>query len=82
MMNWNNVDLSLGGYQRYMKLIDPLSFDLLLLEVSCNIREINRETVTEQFETDLEQRIRDAKEIFAANLDSIVAQAKEEREMQ
>ena len=78
-MNWNNLDLTEDSHERDANLIDSLSFDTLLLEISCNIKDINQETVKEQFNTDLNNAINEAKSIFKANLDNIVKQAKKER---
>ena len=78
MINWNNIDLK-SSYERDLNLIDALSFDTLLLEIACNIRDINPQTVSEQFETDLQSRIDEAREVFALNLANIVKQANRER---
>ncbi len=78
-MNWNNINLT-DGYERDQNIIDPLSFDALLLEIGCNLREINAQTVKEQFETDLQSRIQSAREVFGLNLKNIVEQAQKERE--
>ncbi len=77
-MNWKNVDLT-DGYEREQDFLDGYSFDTLLLEIQCNLKEINRKTVEEQFLTVLRYKIDDAKEIFYNNIDNIVAQAKKER---
>ena len=77
-MNYNNLDLS--DYERDVNIIDPLDFDTLLLEINCNIKDINAETVTKQFNEDLQNCIEGAKSIFNANLNNIVKQAKKERQ--
>ena len=77
-MNWKNVNLK-DGYERERDFLDGYSFDTLLLEIQCNLKEINRKTVEEQFLEVLNSRIDDAKEIFYNNIDNIVAQAKKER---
>jgi len=77
-MNWNNVNLK-SNFERNQNIIDPLSFDTLLLEISCNVQEINEETVLAQFETDLKSRIQSAREIMLSNLDNIVKDAQEYR---
>ena len=73
-MDWTNVNLD-SSYERDQHIIDPLSFDTLLLEVSCNLPEINRETIRAQFETDLKSRIESAREILNDNLDNLVKNA-------
>lgn len=78
-MNWKNVNLD-SAYERAQPIIDALSFDTLLLEINCNIKEINRETVRKQFEEDLQNRIRSAREVFNDNLGNIVTEAKRYRE--
>ena len=78
-MNWNNINLK-SSYERAQPIIDSLNSDTLLLEINCNLREINKETVRKQFETDLQNRISSAREIFEANIDNIVREAKEYRE--
>lgn len=80
-MDWKNVNLK-SGFEREQNIIDPLSFESLLLEVSCNIKDINKETITAQFETDLKDRIRSAREVFNNNLDNILNDALEYRNKQ
>ena len=76
-MDWNNIDLN--SYEVDCNLIDGLTFETLLLEIHCNIREINETTVRKQFEDDLNSRVDEAKSIFEANLKNIVKKAKKER---
>lgn len=76
--DWSNLDLS--GHERDLCLIDPLTFNALLLEIRCNLREINIATVTAQFESDMQSRIDEARTIFRDNLQNIIAQARKERE--
>lgn len=78
-MDWHNIDLS-SPSESDSYLIDPLTFDTLLLEIGCNIRDINARTVAEQFEEDLQSRVAEAREIFAANLQNIVQYAQQQRE--
>jgi hypothetical protein len=75
--DWNNVDLS--GNERNAYLIDPLTFETLLLEIGCNSRDINEDSVRRQFEDDLLSRIQEAREVFEVNLQNIVKQARKER---
>ena len=49
------------------------------LEISCNLIEINEETVKAQFYESLNSKIQSAKDIFNANLQNIVKFAQEER---
>jgi len=78
-INWSNIDLS-SSYQRSLNILDPYSFDSLLLEVTCNLPVIDRQTVRAQFMTSLQSKIDCAKEVFESNLDNIVKQALKERE--
>jgi hypothetical protein len=63
-------------YETSLNLIENLTFDTLLLEIECNCRTIDAQSVTQQFEEDLRSRIQSAREIFQANLQSIVRKAK------
>ena len=76
--DWNNIDLN-SMNERDLNIIDPLTFETLLLEIECNIKDINKGTVTEQFLEDLNYRNKEAVEVFKANLDSIVKKALEYR---
>ncbi len=78
-MDWNNVDLK-SGYERSQNILDGYDFDTLLLEIACNVREINKESVKAQVMESLANNIRSAKEVFEANLDNITEQAIKERE--
>lgn len=76
-MDWNNVDLK--SHEVESHIIDGYTFETLLLEIHCNVKEINRETVKAQFMESLNSKIQSAKEVFAANLDNIVKVSLEER---
>ena len=78
-MDWKNVNLE-NSYERDQPIIDPLSFDTLLLEISCNVREINAKTVMQQFEEDLQSRITSAREVMRNNLKNIVKNAQNYRD--
>jgi hypothetical protein len=77
-IDWENVDLE-SPCGRELHIIDPLTFSALLLEVGCNLPEINRGTVRAQFELDLHSRIAEAWSVFEDNLDNLVAYARKER---
>jgi hypothetical protein len=78
MFDWYNINLD-SSFERDQCLIDPLTFEIFLIEVGCNLREINAETVTAQFEEDLQTRIDEARSIFKSNLPNIVKYAQEKR---
>ena len=40
-MDWKNVDLS-SDYERSQDILSSYSFDTLLLEISCNIKDITK----------------------------------------
>lgn len=77
-MNWNNIDLN--SSEASLPLLDPYTFDDILLEVSCNVREITPETVRKQAEHSIREKYRVALEILDANLQNIVNKAIRERE--
>ncbi len=73
--DWNNIDMH-SPYETSLNLVENLTFDTLLLEVQCNCEKIDEQTITAQFEEDLRSRIESAREIFQANLESIIRKAK------
>ena len=77
-MDYLNIDLN-SDYERNTDILDGYNLDTLFLEISCNLREINEETVKKQFYESLNSKIQSAKEIFNANLQNIVKYAQEER---
>ena len=77
-MDYFNIDLN-SDSERNTDILDGYNLDTLFLEISCNLREINEETVKQQFYESLNSKIQTAKEIFNANLQNIVKYAQEER---
>ena len=77
-MNWKNIKLG-DGYERDLNLLDPYDFDTLLLEINCNVKEINRETVKAQAMESIKAKYQTAIEILNDNLDNITKQAQKER---
>ena len=77
-MDYLNIDLN-SDYERNTDILDGYNLDTLFLEISCNLREINEETVKKQFYESLNSKIQSAKDIFNANLQNIVKYAQEER---
>ena len=77
-MDYFNIDLN-SDYERNTDILDGYNLDTLFLEISCNLREINEETVKKQFYESLNSKIQSAKDIFNANLKNIVKYAQEER---
>ena len=77
-MDYLNIDFN-SDHERNSNLLDGYYFETLFLEISCNLTEINEETVTAQFYESLNSKIQSAKDIFNANLKNIVKYAQEER---
>jgi hypothetical protein len=77
-MNWSNIDLK-SEYERTRPILDNYSSETLLLEINCNVREINTATVRAQFEASLQSKIDSAREIFEDNLQNYVKNANEYR---
>ena len=79
-MNWNNIDLE-NEYEASRNILENYTFDTLLLEIYCNIKEenISKEVIKKHFESVLIDKINEAKEIFNNNLNNIIAHAKNER---
>ena len=77
-MNYLNIDLS-NDYERNTDILDGYDLETLFLEISCNLTEINEETVKQQFYESLNSKIQSAKDIFNANLKNIIKYAQEER---
>ena len=77
-MDYLNINLN-NDHERNTNILDGYDLETLFLEISCNLREINEETVKKQFYESLNSKIQTAKEIFSANLQNIVKYAQEER---
>ena len=77
-MDYLNIDLT-SDHERNTDILDGYNLDTLFLEISCNLREVNEETVKKQFYESLNSKIQCAKDIFNANLKNIVKYAQEER---
>lgn len=77
-MDYLNIDFS-NDHERNSNLLDGYDFETLFLEISCNLTEINEESVKKQFYESLNSKIQSAKDIFNANLQNIVKYAQEER---
>jgi hypothetical protein len=75
--DWSNIDLS--SHESTYSIIDPYTFDGLLLEINCNLPKITKESVMQQFEDALQSRINSAREVMQDNLENIVKHANEQR---
>ena len=77
-MDYLNIDFS-SDHERNTNILDGYDLETLFLEISCNVTEINEETVKAQFYESLNSKIQCAKYIFNANLKNIVKYAQAER---
>lgn len=78
-MNWNNIDLN--SHEIESSIVDSYSFKTLLLEVECNVREIDKKSIEKQFLLSLNSNIESAKEVFYANLDNILEESLKRRNL-
>ena len=65
-MDYLNINFS-SDDERNFNILDGYDFETLFLEISCNLTEINEETVKQQFYESLNSKIQSAKDIFNAN---------------
>lgn len=77
-MNWQNVNLN-SASEADSNLLDPYSFDTLLLEIHCNLPIIDREKVRAQAMESIKIKYQTAIDILNANLDNITTFAQKER---
>ena len=80
-MNWEKIDLN-SNYERNLNLLENYTFDTFLLEIYTNIREedLNETELKKHFEKEIQNKVREAKEIFESNLTNLLNYAKNERE--
>lgn len=77
-MNFFNIDLN-SPYETNQPILDSYNIETLLLEVSCNLRDINEKTVREQAIVSLKSKYDTAIEILEANIINITNKAIEYR---
>lgn len=77
-MDWKNVNLE-SSYERAQNILDPYNFETLLLEINCNLRDINSETVRAEAMAQIRAKFEQAVHILDENLNSITQKAIEER---
>lgn len=77
-IDWRNVYLG-SAFNRDQPMLDPYSFNTLLLEIECNLPEITEATVREQALKALESKVNSFKEILENNLSNITKHAQKER---
>lgn len=59
-------------------ILDPVTFDDLILALKCNFEHINEQAVTYQLGEILQQRLEDVKYLVENNIDEIIALASDE----
>lgn len=67
--------VNLDGHEIDLNILEPISFEELLLEVQCNLPSITKETISAQFEENLAAKVREAREVFRANLPNLLEKA-------
>lgn len=77
-MNWNNIDTS-DNYEMSQAMLDSYTFDQLMLEVSCNVRVINKENLKAQALESLKSKYECALEVLEANLEALTSKAIQDR---
>jgi hypothetical protein len=75
MNTYTTIDLN---SEQYSKILDSLSFDDLLYEISC-LKEINEKTVRNEFEIAMQHLVMAAHNKFECNLTNIVEHANSTR---
>lgn len=59
-------------------ILDPVTFDDLILALKCNFKTINEQSVTYQISEILQQRLEDVKYLVENNMEEIIALARGE----
>ena len=79
-MDWNNIDLN-NEYEASRNLLENYTFETLLLEIKCNVKEISPETVKKQALESINAKHKEALEILDSNLQNITTKAIKERNL-
>lgn len=79
-MNWKNVDLN-SNYEASQDILDSYDFNTLLLEISCNLKDINPETIRKQALYEINLKYKTALQILEDNLQNITNHATKYRQM-
>jgi hypothetical protein len=79
-INWSNIDLN-SAYKRSLNLLDPYSFETLLLELHCNIpnEKLTKEEIQKHAKSVLLEKYQTAIEILNDNIDNILKYEQEQR---
>lgn len=70
---WSDLDLTGSNLDR--SILDGYTFGGLLLEINCGIRDISPDAIRAHFEQQVTAKAEEAREIFAANAESIYLHA-------
>lgn len=73
-INWNNINLN-SAYELSQPILDPYTFDTLLLEISCNLKVITKETVKAQAMESIKAKYQTAIDILESNLNNLTNEA-------
>jgi len=73
-------DLNLTGSNLGRAILDEYTFGGLLLEVHCNVQTITPNAIRAQFDRELRAKMDSAREVFAANAESIFLHAVTQRQ--
>jgi hypothetical protein len=76
--DWTNIDLS-SPCESQKNILEPYTFDILLLEIECNLPNINEATVKSHALAVLKAKYQEAVEILNNNLTNITTFAQQYR---
>ena len=62
-MDYLNIDLN-NDHERNTNILDGYDLETLFLEISCNVTEINEETVKKQFYESLNSKIQFRQKVY------------------
>jgi len=79
MKDWDNIDLN--SHEVESNIVDSYSFKTLLLEVECNVPQINKKSIESQFLESLNSITSEARLVFYANLDNILNESLKRRNL-
>ena len=77
-MDWKNINLR-SSYERTQNILDSFDSETLLLEVECNLKVINKDTVKAQALLSMKKKYEPAIEILMDNLDNLTNEALRQR---
>jgi viroplasmin and RNaseH domain-containing protein len=71
--NWENIDLK-SSYQRSLNILDPYSFETLLLEIHCNLstEKLTKEAVLSHAKDILKAKYTEALQILEDNAEAVL----------